>query len=162
MKIHEPWRQLTEAQTESRESFGAAWTPLITPSPIAFRFSRDSVPRDSGQLRLKVTPAFAEIYIDGIRIGTNFKQVMWPVGDHTIRFVAPGCGTVVEQIVNVMKGQLLIVPPVTIPGSTRLTLGVAEPAVGVREITWVAPVTLSMATAVAETRALPLRAVTTH
>jgi hypothetical protein len=105
-----------QADTQPRQHQGAAWTPLVAPSQLTWRFAHDSVYRDSGTVRMKVSPSYAEIFIDGISIGTNFKQVMWPVGQHTVRFVAPGCGRPVEQQITVTKGQLLILPPVTIIG----------------------------------------------
>jgi Spy/CpxP family protein refolding chaperone len=104
------------AETQPRGMPSAVWTPLVTPSALAYRFDRDSVVRDSGQVRLKVTPSYAEILIDGITIGTNFKQVTWAVGVHTVTFRAPGCGKPIEQQITVLKGQLQIVPPIVIPG----------------------------------------------
>jgi hypothetical protein len=107
---------LDQVNTRPLRTIGPVWTPLVAPSQLALRFGRDSVVRDSGTVRLKVIPSYAEIFIDGINIGTNFKQVMVPIGAHTVRFQAPGCGRAIEQQITVIKGQLLIIPPVTIPG----------------------------------------------
>jgi hypothetical protein len=75
-----------------------------------------SVKIDSGQVRMKVIPSYAEMFIDGKSIGTNFKTVGWPAGRFTARFQAPGCGVPIEQPIVVKKGELLIVPAVTISG----------------------------------------------
>jgi hypothetical protein len=76
-----------------------------------------SAPRDSNQVRLRVSPNYAEMFVDERNIGTNFKQVWLSIGTHTVRFQAPGCGQPITQSVDVTKtGQAIIVPTVTIPG----------------------------------------------
>jgi Spy/CpxP family protein refolding chaperone len=107
---------LDRIDTEPKVSQAALWSALVSPSPLTRRIDLDSVVRDSGQVRLKVIPSYAEIYIDGAIIGTNFKQVSLPIGLHTATFKAPGCGSPVEQQITVIKGQLLIVAPVAIVG----------------------------------------------
>jgi hypothetical protein len=109
-------QMLDRADTEPRENFAAVWTPVVMPAPLTRRFERDSAARDSGQVRMKVTPSYAEILVDGLTIGTNFKQVTLAVGQHTVTFRAPGCGSPQEQQITVAKGQLLILPPVMIAG----------------------------------------------
>jgi hypothetical protein len=104
-----------QAASEPRPMQRPLWAPLVAPPSVTFRFG-DWIVRDSGQVRLKVTPSYAEIFIDGVNVGTNFKQVSWPIGDHTVRFQAPGCGNPIEQQFTLRKGQLLIIPPVTIAG----------------------------------------------
>jgi serine/threonine protein kinase len=96
---------------------GSATAPAaVAQNPVPRASSASSVPKDSGTIRLKVTPAYAEIFIDGTKVGTNFKNIAWPTGTHTVRFQAPGCGQPIDSVVTILKGQLKIVPPVTIPG----------------------------------------------
>ncbi len=79
--------------------------------------SQSSPARDSNQVRLRVIPNYAEIFVDEKNIGTNFKQVWMTLGTHNVRFQAPGCGQPITQSVDVTKtGQAIIVPTVTIPG----------------------------------------------
>ena len=81
--------------------------------------SSPTVDRGTGTLRLKVTPTFAEIFVDGNRVGTGFKQTTASVGQHTIRFSAPGCGSPVEVQAEIKsKDELVIVPPVIIKDAT--------------------------------------------
>jgi hypothetical protein len=103
-----------------RDDRVALWKPLVTPTPLSrslSRTERDSIQRDSNVVRLRVVPSFAEIFIDDRLIGTAFKQVWLPVGVHKVKFSAPGCGTPIEQTIEVIKtGQPIILPPVTILG----------------------------------------------
>jgi Spy/CpxP family protein refolding chaperone len=90
------------------------WEWLVAPPPLS-RVAINPVV-DSGIVRLKVTPNYAEIFIDSVKVGTGFKQLALPVGQHLARFQAPGCGAPVEQQLVVGKNQLVILPPVAIAG----------------------------------------------
>ena len=90
------------------------WQPLIAPPPVSRTIT--TIVADSGVARLKVSPTYAEIIVDSVKVGTGFKQLTLPVGVHTARFQAPGCGAPVEQTITINKGELVIVPPVTLKG----------------------------------------------
>ena len=79
--------------------------------------SQSSAPRDSNLVRLRVIPNYAEIFVDGKSVGTNFKQIWLSIGPHPVRFSAPGCGTPIDTVIDVKKtGQAIPIPTVTIPG----------------------------------------------
>ena len=64
---------------------------------------------DSTELRISVTPNYADIYIDGLKIGTGRRFMKLPVGQHVLLFHATGCADVVLPIA-VEKGPPLVVP----------------------------------------------------
>ena len=66
-----------------------------------------AVSRDSNQVRISVQPVFADISIDGQKVGTGrvVKYVRW--GSHTIRFSALGCAAQ-EQTIQVGAGDPLV------------------------------------------------------
>ena len=104
-----------------QDSRVAIWMPLVSPIPLTRRLdaaARDSAAgRDSNQVRFKVNPSYAEIFVDNTLVGTNFKQIWVTVGSHKVRFAAPGCGVAIEQTIDVAKtGQTLILAPVSILG----------------------------------------------
>ena len=77
---------------------------------------RQLVPRgpvDSSDVRLSVIPLYADILIDGSRIGSGRTAKRLPVGPHTVTYSAPGCQSE-DRSITVSKGQTLTVPSLTL------------------------------------------------
>lgn len=96
---------LTAAQAETYRSLAAppaasVWEAITAPSRIGLVAE---APADSGEVRISVTPVFADIYVDDVKVGTGRRFAMLPVGSHQIKLHAVGCA-VAEFTVAVVKG----------------------------------------------------------
>jgi hypothetical protein len=59
---------------------------------------------DSGELRLTVTPNIADIWVDGVKVGTGRKFYTVRVGTHDVRFTSTACTTATVRLqVNKME-----------------------------------------------------------
>jgi monoamine oxidase len=64
--------------------------------------------KDSGEVRITVTPSFAEIWHNNTRIGAGRKVLRTTVGNTEIRFTAVGCQTKTEPVtVKVAEPQVV-------------------------------------------------------
>ena len=72
--------------------------------------SAKAVVTDSGEVRISVEPNYADILVDGTKVGTGRKFITLPVGQHTITFSAPGC-VGPPQTLQLNKGDKAIVGP---------------------------------------------------
>src|ERR1051325_4357501 len=82
------WTELpvsTDGRPMSIQS--SAWDALVVPTET----TRKSSGTDSTELRITVMPTWADIYIDGNKVGSGRKFLTLPVGMHTILFHATGC-----------------------------------------------------------------------
>jgi serine/threonine protein kinase len=70
-------------------------------------------PVDSSDVRLAVLPLYADISVDGVRIGSGRVRKMLPVGGHTVKYSAPNCDAV-DRSITVNKGEPLIVQLLTL------------------------------------------------
>jgi hypothetical protein len=70
---------------------------------------QQAAPTDSVEVRVIVTPAYADIYLDDKKQGTGkwFRPV--PVGTHTIKMQATGCTPAIQTIVLAKGDQAKIV-----------------------------------------------------
>jgi hypothetical protein len=89
---------LTDAQP-------ALWQSLTHPLPLA---SARTPRPDSGEVRVSVTPNFADIYVNGEKRATGRKFLVLPVGKYELKFHALGCKEIVIPV-EISKG-----PPVVI------------------------------------------------
>jgi serine/threonine protein kinase len=72
--------------------------------------STKAVVTDSGEVRISVDPNYADILVDGTKVGTGRKFITLPIGPHTVTFSAPGCvGD--PQTLQLNKGDKAIVGP---------------------------------------------------
>jgi serine/threonine protein kinase len=69
-------------------------------------------PRDSSEVRLAVIPLYADILIDGRKVGSGRVRASVPVGPHTVRYTAANCDAE-DRSITVVKGEALIVPNLT-------------------------------------------------
>jgi Spy/CpxP family protein refolding chaperone len=97
----------TDARRLSIES--SAWEALVVPAAAA-RKNLDVT--DSTEVRITVMPTWADIYIDGKRIGSGKKFLFVAIGTHAVLFHATGCKDVTTTI-EVLKG-----PPIVLPTQT--------------------------------------------
>jgi hypothetical protein len=88
------------------------WRALVAPTQMAL--SAEPAP-DSGEVRISVSPVYADIYVAGEKRGTGRRFMNLPVGKHELRFHAVGCTELVVPV-EVVKG-----PPIII--SQSLTCG---------------------------------------
>ena len=93
----------SEALVVLKES--AIWDALVAPPP-ATRLSPVVV--DSAEVRITVTPTWADIYIDSTKVGTGKKFLWLPVGGHSVLVHAVGCKDALVNI-TVEKGPAMIV-----------------------------------------------------
>jgi hypothetical protein len=87
----------------------SAWDALVVPTET----TRKSSGTDSTELRITVMPTWADIYIDGNKVGSGRKFLTLPVGMHTILFHATGCKDVTTNVA-IFKGPPIVVPTVTL------------------------------------------------
>ena len=64
---------------------------------------------DSGEVRVSVDPNYADILVDGTKVGTGRKFITLPIGTHIITFSAPQCNAPAYPL-QLTKGQVLLVP----------------------------------------------------
>jgi serine/threonine protein kinase len=70
-----------------------------------------AVVKDSGEVRvMSVEPNYADILIDGTKQGTGRVVRTLPIGQHTITVSAPQCQPPQPYVVQLTKGQLVLVP----------------------------------------------------
>src|SRR5207248_3562809 len=89
----------------------AVWQAIVAPPPLS-RIVRQDQP-DSVEVRMSVLPNYADIYLNGTKVGTGRKFLMLPVGRHELLFHAPGCTDIKVQI-SVEKGPPLLIPVQTL------------------------------------------------
>jgi hypothetical protein len=89
-------------------SDATVWQPLVSPPRLSR--VRPAEPVDSGEIRVSVSPSYAEIYLDGQMIGLGRKFTRLPVGSHELRLQAPGC-TEVKMTIQVEKSSVQLIPP---------------------------------------------------
>jgi Spy/CpxP family protein refolding chaperone len=109
---------LTERQALSLSDWAGAavargatpvlWQPLI--APVDLRAAVGQLV-DSGEVRVSVSPNYADIYLNGDKRGTGRKVFLLPVGKYELKFHATGC-TEVAQSIEIVKG-----PPIVISKS---------------------------------------------
>lgn len=90
----------------------AVWQSIVAPPPLS-RIVRRADTADSVEVRMAVLPNYADIYLNGMKIGTGRKFVMLPVGRHELLYHAPGCTDIKLQI-TVEKGPPLLIPVQTL------------------------------------------------
>jgi hypothetical protein len=88
---------------------GGGSAPVVGPQLAGNRPANNApaAVADTGELRLTVTPTYADIYVDGSKVGSGRKFLWLKVGGHDIRFAAPNCGAKTERL-NVVKGETKI------------------------------------------------------
>ena len=86
----------------------SAWQHIVEP-PVLLRRPLTAEVLDSGEVRLAVLPNYADIYVDGLKVGIGRKFQKVPVGEHTLMFHAAGCTDIIVTI-TVDKGPAQIVP----------------------------------------------------
>ena len=77
--------------------------------------SRDTGPtqtvsRDSGTVRLRVTPIHGEVYFGNRRLGEGAVNTKLPVGTHILQIRAPDCTTKNVEV-TVIKDEVQFIPP---------------------------------------------------
>jgi hypothetical protein len=66
-------------------------------------------PADSNEVRFSVSPIYAEVYVDGVRVGAGRARAKLPVGSHQVRYTGQGC-TAEEISLTVTKGEVQTLP----------------------------------------------------
>jgi serine/threonine protein kinase len=69
-----------------------------------------TVSRDSGTVRLRVTPIHGEVYFGNRRLGEGAVNTRLPVGTHVLQIRAPDCTTRNVEV-TVIKDDVQIIPP---------------------------------------------------
>jgi len=72
--------------------------------------NRAAVVLDSGEVRVSVVPNYADILIDGNKVGKGRRFIFLPVGKHEITVSAPQCRPPAPFVVQLNKGDLILVP----------------------------------------------------
>jgi hypothetical protein len=102
-------------QTDATDYLGPSrdamvWRELV--SPVSVSAPPPQV-ADSGEVRVSVTPNYADIYVNGEKRGTGRKVLILPVGKYEIRFFAVGCTEVVEHILVARGTPVVLHKPLT-------------------------------------------------
>jgi len=63
------------------------WQAVVALPPLT-RVVRLAAPLDSAEVRLSVMPIYADIYLDGIKIGSGRRFVKLAIGAHTLLYHA--------------------------------------------------------------------------
>jgi Spy/CpxP family protein refolding chaperone len=90
----------------------AVWQSIVTPPPLT-RVVHFAPPLDSVEVRIAVMPIYADIYLDGLKIGSGRRFVRLAIGAHTLLYHAAGCTDITVPI-TVEKGPPLVVPRQTL------------------------------------------------
>ena len=80
------------------------WRPLV--APLSLTIPVEAV--DSGEVRISVTPNYADIYIDGEKRGTGRRFMFLPVGDHEVLLSAAGCERKTVRVAVIKNGPTLV------------------------------------------------------
>lgn len=81
------------------------WQQLV--GPISLSVAVESAV-DSGEVRISVTPNYADIYVNGEKRGTGRRFLILPVGSHDVELSAVNCDRMTVRI-DVIKQQPTIV-----------------------------------------------------
>jgi Spy/CpxP family protein refolding chaperone len=89
----------------------AVWQSIVAQPPLT-RALHFAPPLDSTEVRISVMPIYADIYLDGIKIGSGRRFVKLAIGQHVLLYHAAGCTDVTLPIL-IEKG-----PPIVVPRQT--------------------------------------------
>ena len=89
----------------------AVWQSIVALPPLT-RPVHLAPQLDSTEVRISVTPIFADIYVDDVKIGSGRHFVKLALGQHVLLYHAAGCTDITIPI-SVVKG-----PPIVIPRKT--------------------------------------------
>ncbi|HJQ22077.1 MAG TPA: serine/threonine-protein kinase [Gemmatimonadaceae bacterium] len=110
---YEPLQSAVVIEAGKTDTVYLQMKPLVTSSAAQSSQRQQQflpiAPRDSSEVRLGVTPPYADILIDGTKIGSGRAVRKLTVGPHTVRYTAPNCDAE-DRSITVNKGELLIVP----------------------------------------------------
>jgi hypothetical protein len=81
------------------------WRPLV--GPLSLSVPAESV-ADSGEVRISVTPNYADIFVNGEKRGTGRRFLVLPVGSHDVELSAVNCDRMSLKIA-VIKQQPTVV-----------------------------------------------------
>lgn len=95
----------------------SVWQPIVAAPPLT-RVLRVAPQLDSAEVRISVMPIYADIYLDGVKIGSGRRFVKLAIGVHTLLYHAAGCTDVTVPI-TVEKGPPVVVPRQTLTCSER-------------------------------------------
>lgn len=99
---------LTARLNQTPDRSRQLWQAIVEPLPIVVPAGQ---PADSGEVRISVTPNYADIYLDGVKHGAGRKFFVLPVGKYELKFHAVGCSEIALPI-EIVKG-----PPIVITQS---------------------------------------------
>jgi hypothetical protein len=88
-------------------------TGTVAQSGITPGRSTVRMPVDSNEVRFSVSPTYADVYVDGTKVGSGRVRTRLPVGPHQVRYFAQGC-TAEEIPISVQKGEPQIIPSRTL------------------------------------------------
>jgi hypothetical protein len=80
------------------------WRPLV--APLSLSIPIEAV--DSGEVRISVTPNYADIYINGEKRGTGRRFMFLPVGEHEVMLSAAGCERKTVRVTVIKNGPTLV------------------------------------------------------
>jgi Spy/CpxP family protein refolding chaperone len=89
----------------------AVWQSIVAQPPLT-RAVHVAPPTDSAEVRISVMPIYADIYLDGLKVGSGRRFVKLAIGQHVLLYHAAGCTDVTLQL-TVEKG-----PPIVVPRQT--------------------------------------------
>jgi Spy/CpxP family protein refolding chaperone len=95
-------------ETDRSTSDVVAWQAVVAPPPLT-RVMRQAESPDSVEVRISVAPTYADIYLDGTKVGSGRKFLHLSLGSHTILLHAAGCTDVIYPLM-IERG-----PPVLVP-----------------------------------------------
>ena len=84
------------------------WDGIVA-IPSGTRLMRVPEPPDSNEVRISVTPLYATIYVDNVKMGTGRKFLMLPLGSHELVVNAVGCQEV-RLTFEVARGAPIVLP----------------------------------------------------
>jgi Spy/CpxP family protein refolding chaperone len=93
---------IPDGGTSSRRAM--VWRDLVSPVSVAPPVIAVA---DSAEVRISVTPSYADIYLNGEKRGTGRKVLLLPIGIYELKFFAVGCTEVLQRI-EIRKGPPLV------------------------------------------------------
>ena len=93
-----------------RGSSPILWRPLVGPLGLSVP-SASTV--DSGEVRISVTPNYADIYVDGEKRGTGRRFVILPVGSHEVQLSAVNCDRMTLRVDVIKQPPMVLTQTLT-------------------------------------------------
>jgi serine/threonine protein kinase len=114
------WEQDVNIEGGKHDTLTISMTTVEAANALALaaqsRSAPGAAPRaavDSNRVRFLVMPVYADVFVDGTRVGSGRFERWVRLGEHTVRYTAQNCAAQ-EVPLTVTKGEVIVMPQVTL------------------------------------------------